>query len=215
VAFRDALYPAYTRALGAEIERMLTEIPAEELAIQWDIPGEVSIAEGVPNGGSWTIDDAAKQLGAMAALVPDAAELGFHHCYGDPPDAATGHGKHWLEPTDAGAMVRLTNAFVKHVDRKIDWVHMPVPIGRSDDEYFAPLADLKLPTETELYLGLVHYEDGVHGTQKRIDAAAKYVKGFGVATECGLGRIPREEVVPTMHIHRELTVPPDTGGSDK
>ena len=38
-----------------------------------------------------------------------------------------------------------------------------VLIERDDDAYFAPLADLQLPAETELYLGLVHRQDGAEG----------------------------------------------------
>lgn len=207
IEHREALTPAYERGLGAEIARMLATIPAERLAIQWDTPCEVSITEGVSPPVTWSLHDAAAQLGRMAALVPDGVQLGFHHCYGDPPDAETGHGKHWLEPADTGAMVRLTNAMLEHIERRVDWVHMPVPIERDDDAYFAPLAGLRLPAETELYLGLVHLEDGVEGTQRRIDAAARHVAGFGVAAECGLGRIPQAEVVPTLQIHRDVQVP--------
>jgi hypothetical protein len=207
IDYREALTPAYERALGEEIGRMLATIPAERLAIQWDTPCEVSITEGVSPPVRWSFDDVTAELGRMAALVPGGVELGFHHCYGDPPDAETGHGKHWLEPADAGAMVRLTNGLLEHVDRRVDWVHMPVPIERDDDAYFAPLAGLRLPPETELYLGLVHFEDGVAGTQRRIDAAAPHADGFGVATECGLGRIPCEEVLPVLQIHRDVQVP--------
>ena len=78
---------------------------------------------------------------------------------------------------------------------------------RDDDAFFAPLRELRLPEETELYLGLVHFEDGVAGTQQRIDTAARHVSSFGVATECGLGRIPRDEIVPTLEIHREVLLP--------
>jgi len=204
---RDALYPAYRRALGNEIERMLAVIPKEELGIQWDIPAEVGMAEEVDPRTPWKLDDAAKELGEMAALVPDGVELGWHHCYGDPPDKETGHGKHWYEPPTADAMVRLTNAFLKHVERRSDWVHMPVPIQHTGPEFFAPLADLELPDETRLYLGLLHVEDGVDGANKRIESASRYVTGFGVATECGLGRIPRDEVIPTLDLHKQVKVP--------
>ena len=204
---RDALIPAYERALAREIERMLEVIEPDRLAIQWDTPCEVSITEGVSPPVTWSFDDAAAEVGRMAALVPEGVELGFHHCYGDPPDAETGHGKHWMEPRDAGAMVRLTNAMLDQIDRRVDWVHMPVPIERDDDAFFTPLRELRLPEESELYLGLVHFEDGTAGTQRRIDTAARHVASFGVATECGIGRIPRDEVVPTLEIHRDVLLP--------
>ncbi len=201
---RDALTPAYERALEREIDRMLAVIPASRLAIQWDCPCEVGVTEQVGPPNIWTLDDVAAELGRMAALVPEQAELGFHMCYGDPPDEATGHGKHWMEPADAGAMVRLTNAMLGHIARRVDWVHMPVPIARGDDDFYAPLAGLRLPDESELYLGLVHFEDGIDGARRRADAAARHVSAFGVATECGLGRIPRDEVLPTLRTHHDL-----------
>jgi len=143
----------------------------------------------------------------MAALVPEPVELGFHHCYGDPPDPETGHGKHWLEPPSMSAMVKLTNGMLPHMQRTVTWVHMPVPIERDDDDYYAALADLQLPEETELYLGLLHLEDGLDGARRRIATATKFVDNFGVATECGLGRLPRDEVRPTLELHRTVTVP--------
>jgi hypothetical protein len=212
VGLRDALLPELERTLGAEISRMLAAIPADRLSIQWDFPIEVGMAETPPVGPptTWDFDDAARELGRLATLVPKGAELGYHMCYGDPPDEATGHGKHPVEPADTGAMVRLANAMLEHADRPVTWIHMPVPIERDDDRYFEPLRDLRLPEETEFYLGLVHLEDGAEGTQRRVDAAARHVTGFGVATECGLGRLPREEVVPTLRIHHDVQAPGKT-----
>ncbi|MFZ1994932.1 MAG: hypothetical protein WAU75_12540 [Solirubrobacteraceae bacterium] len=204
---RDALTPAYERALSHEVSRIVDGIPAHRLAIQWDCPCEVGITEQVGPPHTWTLDDAGAELGRMGAMVPADVEVGYHHCYGDPPDEESGHGKHWMEPKDAGAMVRLTNAMLDHIERPVGWVHMPVPIERSDDAFFAPLSDLSLPEDTELYLGLVHFEDGVAGTQRRIETASRHAPSFGVAAECGLGRVPRAEVVPTLHIHHDVDVP--------
>ena len=42
---------------------------------------------------------------------------------------------------------------------------------------------------TELYLGVVHAEDGVAGAQRRIAAAQRYAgRPFGIASECGIAR---------------------------
>jgi hypothetical protein len=88
--------------------------------------------------------------------------------------------------------------------RRIDWIHLPVPIERDDGAYFAPLAGLPLPEETALVLGLVHHEDGVDGAMRRIAAAATAVPRFGVATECGFGRGPAERTVPLLDLHRAI-----------
>ena len=64
---------------------------------------------------------------------------------------------------------------------------MPVPKDRTDDAYFAPLENLRLRPETELYLGLVHYNDP-EGDAARIAAARRHARIDGVATECGMAR---------------------------
>jgi hypothetical protein len=109
-------------------------------------------------------------------------ELGFHLCYGD-LDA-----KHFIEPVDATKMVELANLIVRSVSRPITWLHMPVPIDRIDDAFYAPLKSLQLRDETELYLGLVHAQDGVEGTRRRIETAKRFVPTFGIASECGISR---------------------------
>jgi hypothetical protein len=63
-----------------------------------------------------------------------------------------------------------------------------VPIDRTDGSFYAPLRNLQLGVDTELYLGLVHAKDGVEGTKKRIAAARQYVPSFGIASECGISR---------------------------
>ncbi len=65
---------------------------------------------------------------------------------------------------------------------------MPAPSARSDDDYFRPLQQLALSPSTEIFLGLVHASDGAEGTRWRIEVARKYIKAFGIATECGMAR---------------------------
>jgi hypothetical protein len=56
-----------------------------------------------------------------------------------------------------------------------------------DDSYFAPLEGLRLGEKTELYLGLVHWDDDA-GNAARLAAARRHVRVDGVATECGMAR---------------------------
>jgi hypothetical protein len=85
---------------------------------------------------------------------------------------------------------------------------MPVPIARSDDAFFRPLTDLKLAPTTELYLGMVHAEDGAEGVRKRA-AAASNVGTFGIATECGISRRKTSDVVrKILAIHAECSGEP-------
>ena len=66
--------------------------------------------------------------------VPDDVELGYHLCYGD-----AGH-KHFKEPDDTSKLVAVANALAADLRRRLDWFHLPVPIGRTDDAYYAPLS---------------------------------------------------------------------------
>src|ERR1700757_4503887 len=84
-------------------------------------------------------------------------------------------------------MVEISKWTRAGVVRPIQFFHMPVPKGRTDDAYFAPLDNLRLHRETRLYLGLVHHDDAA-GDAARIAAARRHVRIDGVATECGMAR---------------------------
>jgi hypothetical protein len=205
---RAAIEPVYAAALFGELDRIVDAVPHDDLAIQWDVAVEFAILESGEYegqfGGAYTgwFDDVWAELPArtavLAARVPDDVEVGFHLCYGDAGE------KHFIEPRDAGTLTRFANAVLDAVSRPVAWVHLPVPIERDDAEYFAPLADLRLPADTELYLGLVHREDGAEGAERRIAAASAVVPAFGVATECGIGRAPEGTTEGILRTHAEV-----------
>jgi methionine synthase II (cobalamin-independent) len=139
------------------------------------------------------------RVARLCAAVPADVELGLHLCYGD------FGARHFVEPKDASAMVEFANALVAASPHALAYVHMPVPIDRTDDAFHRPLGALRLPAETELYLGVVHAKDGVQGTRARIDAARRYVPSFGIATECGMARARTEATVRSLlSIHAEV-----------
>jgi hypothetical protein len=199
----ELMQAAYEEAMGREIARIVTAIPADDLVIQWDICIEVlAIALQDQFGASWQppgdpFERYLKALTALAQHVPAQAFMGCHLCYGD-----LGH-KHLVEPPDLGLVVRMANAAHKAVTRRIDYYHLPVPRNRTDAAYFVPLKDLEIG-DAKLYLGLVHQTDGVEGTLRRVSTARQYISGFGVATECGLGRRPKETIPELLQIHREV-----------
>ena len=185
--------PAYARAMRTEIERMAAAIPRAELSIQWDCTEPIQY-EGMNTDQRAALHQA---LIEYASYVPDDIELGYHLCYGD------FEHMHMLQPPSLAVSVEITNAIAAAVRRPIGWVHMPVPRDRNDDAYFAPLHDLKLHPETKLYLGLVHHTDGVEGTRQRMQTASRYVSDYGIATECGWGRRPKETLPALLRIHAE------------
>jgi hypothetical protein len=199
-----AIEPAYEAAILRELAEVLEAIPHDKLAIQWDVAVEFGVLEGIwPVPFDDTMGGIVDRIIRLSSHVPDDVELGYHLCYGD------FQHQHFVEPEDTRRLVALANSVSEGVERPIEWIHLPVPRERTDDAYFAPLADLELHPETMLFLGLVHYTDGVDGTRQRIDAAQKVVSDFGVATECGFGRRPSEQVDGLMELHREVAAPVD------
>ena len=197
-----AVEPAYERRLLEELDDIATHIPHDHLAIQWDVAVEFAQLEGVfPAHFAPLFEGIVERLVRLGDRVPRDAALGYHLCYGDALH------QHFVEPQDAGRLVEVANAVAWGVSRPIAYVHLPVPRDRVDDAYYAPLADLKLDAETQLYLGLVHYTDGVEGARQRIRAAQRAVAAFGVATECGLGRRPPETIHDLLRLHAQIAAP--------
>jgi hypothetical protein len=196
---RAALEPAYELALLAEIDRIAQAVPHDELSIQWDCAHDMQAYDGArPAWFPDTQRGIENRLIRIGEYVPAEIELGYHFCYG------SFGGKHFVEPKDAGAMVRLANTISRGLKRQVAWYHMPVPINRSDDAYFAPLDDLRLRSECRLYLGLIHDADGLPGTLARIAAAQRHVADFGIATECGFGRRDPSSVEALFDLHAAL-----------
>ncbi|HEY5221827.1 MAG TPA: hypothetical protein VIJ18_02090 [Microbacteriaceae bacterium] len=206
---RAALEPVYAQAIFSELARILEEIPHEDLAIQWDTAVEFGLLESarLPAGYPLTpwFDDVLggvlERAARQASAVPEDIEVGYHLCYGDVEET------HFVQPQDAGHLAAFITGVLARSPRPINWFHLPVPIERDDDAYFAPLAEVSIPDETELYLVLVHHEDGVEGALRRQRAARRVQNRFGVATECGFGRGPSERTAPLLDLHAAVTSP--------
>jgi hypothetical protein len=197
-------YPVAERGFedlfARELERLLGEIPAGDLAIQWDVCYEVLDLEGVL---AWTSDGAWERFtGPVARLTPQIPEevlVGYHLCYGTFPE--------WpmYEARDLGLLVRMANHAVANSGRTVDWVHMAGPryLRSEDESFFAPLADLDTG-DTRIYLGIVLPIDGLAGLRRRHATASKYLDDFGVAMYCGFGRQPGEDGMETMREHARV-----------
>ena len=204
VRYRDqgAVEPLYESRMLAELATICRTVPAPRLAIQWDVASEMSIFERLypaPFLGGDPETGLIERLVRLGNAVPDGVSLGYHLCYGDM------NHRHWKEPEDMSVLVRVANAIGAGISRPVDWIHMPVPRDRDDDAYFAPLAALALAPATRLYLGLVHFTDGIEGARRRMEAAARVVTDFGIGTECGFGRRDPATVLDLLDLHRAIT----------
>ncbi|UPK75840.1 hypothetical protein MU582_04160 [Nocardioidaceae bacterium SCSIO 66511] len=202
-AHQAELEVAYEDAILRELAEIVAAVPADRLAVQWDTAVEFAVFEGVfPSWFGADYDDqraeVARRLVRLGNAVPAGVQLGYHLCYGD-----FGH-EHFVEPADTSKLADIANDLGAGLDRDLNWVHLPVPRGRDDAAYFEPLSALALRPETTVYLGLVHATDGQPGAERRIAAARAAISEFGIATECGMGRRPAEQIPGLLDLHAQL-----------
>jgi hypothetical protein len=191
--------PIYRGQLFREVDEICETVRHQDLAIQWDVSTEMGQWEGVRHAYFPDVEAGViERLAMHCNRVPRDVELGVHLCYG------SYGGRHWKEPESAANMVEVHNRLIQSLERPLAYIHMPVPVGRNDEAYFAPLLELKLHRQTKLFLGLVHDSDGVEGTRRRIAVAAKYASDFGIAAECGFGRRLPETIPNLLRVHSEV-----------
>ena len=134
----------------------------------------------------------------------------MHLCYGD------FGARHFIEPVDAARLVFGANEMTRAIARPITYIHLPIPFQWTQAHHYQPLRELRLAPETELYLGLVHAADGAAGTARRIALARACVAHFGIATECGIARARKPDLVErTLHLQAEIASQPPRVGSSR
>ncbi len=193
---REAYLPVYERALLTALRRIVAAIPAEDLAIQWDVCQEVLVFENyfTERPGDYKTQ-IFFELGRLGDAVPQTIEMGYHLCYGSALD------EHVVQPKDMAILVEIMNGIGGRAQRHIDFLHVPVPKPRNDGAYFAPLSGWRRRAETRLYLGLIHFDDR-EGDAERIAAARRVIADFGIASECGWGRTDPDRLPGLLASHR-------------
>ena len=191
---------AYEDLLAREIKRLTAAIPADDLALQWDVCFEVLDLEGVI---SWMTGDAwerfAEPVRRLTPWIPEEVLVGYHLCYGTFPEWPMHEAK------DMELLVSMGNYAMEHSGRQVDFLHLAGPrdLRSEDGRFFAPLRGLRA-SDTRVYLGIVLPIDGADGLRRRHATASKYLDDFGVAMYCGFGRQPGQDGTETMREHRRV-----------
>jgi hypothetical protein len=207
---QDRLEPSYERALFADLDRLLGRLPHDDISIQWDVAVEFAILEGgFEATEGQTFDAIIQRLARCVDQVPEEVPVGLHLCYGD-----YGH-RHFKEPESLELQVRVANRVSSEAHRPVSWFSFTVPQYQREASYFAPLGELKTSPQTELYFALVPYhteeqQPGNTGDQVRLvdeyltKSQGNGAPGWGICTECGMGRAEREEVPQLLDMHQEI-----------
>ena len=195
-ADQETFLRVFVAHLSGEVKKIAAALPAGKISIQWDVLQEILLWENYfPSRPANYRERIFSSLAAVGNAVPMPIELGYHLCYGSPKD------EHLVQPRNTAVMVELIHGLLAALERPVQFIHLPVPKARTDDGYFRPLASLKLPPQSELYLGLIHQDDD-EGNRARIATARRFISFAGVGTECGWGRGDPERVPALLRTHR-------------
>lgn len=187
----EKVRPGYIDAVRAEIQAMLTKIPANELAIQWDCSTELQDVYGranLPEEGG--LERNVPQFHALSKDIPEETAVGVHLCFG------TLGGWPRFAPDSAHRAIELANGIIKGAGRRIDWMHIPM-LNREDAGYYAPLAKLQHGS-TRIFLGMIH---NMENFETRFAQARKFLPEFGIGAYCGFGRRLPSELPETLNEH--------------
>ena len=206
---QQALLGSYERAMFADLARLLAAVPPGEVAVQWDVAVEFGVLEeAFAPGGAQAFDAIIAGLARCVDQVPAEVPVGLHLCYGD-----YGH-EHFKQPESLAMQVRVLNAVSAAAGRAVSFVSFTVPQYQRAESYFAPLTELTADPRTELNFALVPYhpadqEPGTTGDQIRlIEAALAASPGgsrtWGICTECGMGRVNREDIPALLDLHSQI-----------
>lgn len=202
---QQALLGSYEQAMFADLARLLAALPHEEVAVQWDVAVEFRILE---EAAAQAFAPITTGLARCVDQVPADVPVGLHLCYGDRDH------QHFMQPQSLALQVRVLDAASAAAGRAVSFVSFTVPQYQRQESYFSPLTGLAAGPGMELNFALVPYhpadqEPGTTGDQVRlIDAALAASPGgsrtWGICTECGMGRVDREDIPALLDLHRQI-----------
>jgi len=196
---------AFTEATVAQITRIYAML-GDQAIFQLEVPAELVLLTKLPAAlhpplarmfGKW--------LAGVAAASPEGARFGIHLCLGDMNHRAFGRMK------DVAPLVALTQAIVAAwpAGRPLEFVH--APFAAADDppptteSFYAPLAALKLPSETRFIAGFAHEDQSLEDQLRVMGMLEKLLdRPVDIASSCGLGRRAAADARRTLERTAEL-----------
>ncbi|NKJ39522.1 hypothetical protein [Rhizobium sp. SG570] len=195
----DAAYAAW---LMNEIKRVVTDIPssATDLAVQIKLPfADLAEAAESDAADSALADALLDSVTNIIDAVPETIPVAVHM------NCRDGAGFK-IQPMHFTDMAELSNRLQERCVRRIDLVHIPVPLVVSDESFFAPLRRLALRSESKLCLGLIHLSDGVEGAMRRIALARTGFPEFALAARSGFAAREPAVIADFLKLHADVAL---------
>mgnify|MGYP001165309865 CR=1 FL=1 len=200
--FRDAddferMAASFIYSTANEIEKIFRFIPSRDLAIQWNIYFETLDINGLikwsPNGNPWV--RFSEQILPISMKIPNDALLGFHFCYGELNNLVESI------PSFLSNIVSMANVVSLGSGRSIDWIHLPISLGKINDDYFNPLKELDKSIK-RINLGLINVSEGIDSIMEKIELVKKVKIDFGVSTPCCISIKNSNDLITQLEMHK-------------
>ncbi len=205
---QQRLLRSYEAAVFDDLGKALDTLDHDAIAVQWDVAVEIGLLAGGFGIDPLGYDAVVPDLVRCVDRVPDDVPVGMHLCYGDYQH------EHFVQPESLALQVGLVNELTAAARRPVSWFSFTVPQARDDDAYFSPLRDLRTGLDTELAFAVVPYHPAHQsaGTTERqahlIDTyladSAAGARDWAICTECGMGRVDRDDVTGLLDLHRSI-----------
>jgi hypothetical protein len=187
----EKVRPGFEEALAAEIETIVRRIPAKDLAIQWDLAGELLAVYGQQDNppSESLIETHVAPSGDCRLCYRPRRPLAF--IFASEPSAG---GPPSRQRTWGALLILSMPPLLLLGDERIGFMF---PRDRADEAFYAALARL-LHGDCRVYLGMIH---SMHSFRERMAVARKFVPDFGLAAYCGFGRTPPEQLPQLLADH--------------
>ncbi|MBP2563262.1 hypothetical protein J2857_006061 [Neorhizobium galegae] len=193
---------AYGAWLTKEIERVVTELASSsaDLAVQIKLPfADLAEAAGTDTANGTLSDALLDSVTNIIDAVPETIPVAVHM------NCRDGAGFK-IQPMHFVDMAELSNRLQERCVRRIDLLHIPVPLVVSDESFFAPLRRLALRSESRLCLGLIHLSDGVEGAMRRIALARTGFPEFALAARSGFAAREPAVIADFVKLHADVAL---------
>ena len=194
---RQKLLAALVPHFLGEVEKIAKALPNDRIAIQWDVCQEVLAWENYYDKGpvdfrTETIDvltrDRRRRAGRHRARLSPVLRQPGGRAHG----AAEGHGHHGRDDQRHRRGRQAADPVLSHAGGQ----------GAHRRRLLRAAEGTEARPGTELYLGLIHYNDA-GGNAARLAAARRHARVDGIGTECGMARGDPARLPALLAAHRQ------------
>jgi hypothetical protein len=193
---------SFTDRLAEEANEIL-DFTDGDVQFQLEVPGELAMAYRLPKP---LVGMALRTVVDLVGKIRPEAPFGIHLCLGDLNNKAL------ISPPSLDKMVHFTNRLMATwpSSHELNYVHVPLAEASEpppiDPAWYAPLADMELPSGVRFVAGFVHDKRSLDEHRRILEILDQLrPDGVDIASSCGLGRRDDKTALALLETTSRLT----------